>query len=124
MFDTVITEFLVSMDNDFRIAVRAKTVSPLSKLLLKFAIIVDFSIEDDDDTFIFVENGLVAKRYVDDREAPDADRHTIAYPDALFVRTTMANGLTHRIDEQTCVVTVTPRIDEPRYSAHLLVLPF
>jgi hypothetical protein len=120
MLYTIIPVFLVCVDDYFSVAIGPKTVPTLLELLLEFAIVVDFSIEDGQDTFILVEHGLVAQGSVYDGEAAHAERHAIAYPDSLFVRATMSNDPTHRVDHHTCIVIGVTCVNESRYSTHLL----
>jgi hypothetical protein len=120
MMYAIIPVFLVGVDDHLGVAIGPQAVPALLKFLLKSTVVVDFSVEDDQDTFILVEDGLMALGPVDDGEAAHADRHAIAYPDALFVRATMPNDPAHRSDDGACLIVGVTRVNESRYAAHLL----
>src|SRR6266487_4709301 len=118
MFDTIITILLVGMNNCLCIAISSKVMSSLLEFFLKLTIIIDFTIEDDDDTPIFVENGLMAVSQVDNGEAARTQRNSLPYPGPLIIWPTVRNDLAHSVYELLRIVTTALRVDKSSYSAH------
>jgi hypothetical protein len=120
MLCAIVAILLVRVDYNLGIAIGPQAMSTLSKLFLQFTIIVDFSIEDDQHTFILVEHGLVTTGSIYNGEAAHAECYAVSYPHTMFVRATVSNDLAHCIDQPTCLVIVVTRVNESSYSAHVL----
>src|SRR5947209_18188109 len=118
MLDTIITVFLVCMHNNFSIAVCSKVVAMYLQFLLKLIIVVNFSIEDDEDALIFVKNGLMPACYVDNGETAHAERDSIAYPNSLIVWSTVPNNLAHASNKPFCVISVALYVNKSCDSTH------
>src|SRR5690349_2467639 len=110
------------MDDNFCVAISTKTVSALLEIFLEVAVVVDFSIENDEYTLVFVENGLVATGKVCYSEATHPQGYAIAYPDSLVIRAAVSNNLTHRIDKQIGLIAATIHINKSRDPTHLFIL--
>src|ERR1700738_2110023 len=105
MFDAIITILLVGMNNCLGIAISTKAMPSLLEFFLKLRIIIDFSIEDDEDTLIFVENRLLAASQVDNGEAAHTKRNSLSYPGPLIIWPTVTNNLAHAVYELLRIVT-------------------
>src|SRR5712692_4093140 len=103
MLDTLITVFLVGVNDGLGVTIGAEVMAAFLKFLLKLTIVVDFPVQDDENAPIFVKNGLVAAGQVNDREAAHPKCSSVTHPGSLIVRPTVANDLAHTIDELLCV---------------------
>jgi hypothetical protein len=81
-------------------------------------VVVDFAVEDDADSFVFVIKRLLAGGEVDDREA------TVAKPDAgfkmqaAFVRAAVELRFVHAMEHRTIDVAFASGIKNAGYAAH------
>ena len=66
----LVTEFLVQMNDNFRVAARAEDVALRLEELPQLAVVVDFTVEHGDYGAVFVEQRLIGTRDVDDAESP------------------------------------------------------
>src|SRR5207302_7375094 len=64
-----IAVLLVEVEQDLRVAVRAKAMAGALELLSQLAVVVDLAVLDDVDRPVLVADRLVARVEVDDREA-------------------------------------------------------
>jgi hypothetical protein len=118
VLDAIITVLLVGMNNDLCVTIRGKAVTALLEFFPKLTIVIDFPIEDDEDALIFVKDGLMATREVNNRETAHAQCSSIAYPHSLIVWPTVANNLAHAIYHFFCMVTAALYVNKSSYSAH------
>ena len=65
----------------------------------QLAIVVDLAVEDHGNTFVFVINRLLASDEIDDRQAPHAQGHAVAYHIAFRVRPAMNHAVAHRVQK-------------------------
>ena len=72
MLNAIITVLFVGMNDSLCVTLRAKVMTTFHQFFLKLTIVIDFAIEDDQDTLIFVENGLMTTSQVNNSEATHA----------------------------------------------------
>jgi hypothetical protein len=74
-------------------------VAEFLELLAKFAVVIDFAVENYPGGAVPVVNGLLATLQVDDREAAHAEADGAVKIKAVVVWSTMANGSAHPRDQ-------------------------
>src|SRR6266516_3089188 len=118
MVDAIITILLIGMNNCLCITISSKAMSSLLEFFLKLTIIIDFPIEDDENTLIFVENGLMTVSQVDNGEAAHTQCDSLPYPGPLIIWPTVTDDLAHSVYELLRIVTAVLCVDKSSYSAH------
>src|SRR4051812_4607128 len=92
---------------------------------LKVAKVVDLAVEDDVDGPVFISDGLVATRDVNDAEPAHADRHTICDAIPTVIGAAVANGIAHCAQvgrgRPVLPLRLARSAGETRYSAHLTI---
>src|ERR1700739_1568957 len=68
----IATEFFVEVDNGFGIRVGAKDVAAGAKFVAQLNEVINFPVVDDPDSFIFIGDGLVPGREVDNAKSAHA----------------------------------------------------
>src|SRR5450631_2979697 len=86
------------MNDSFRVAMGRVTMASRDELFAQGGVVVDFSVEDDPEGAIFVADGLVAGRQIDDAEAPHAQAHGTVRVHALIVGSAVHHRLAHSPD--------------------------
>jgi hypothetical protein len=84
----------------------------------QFLIVIDFPIENDEDTVVFIKDGLMASCQIDNGKSAHAQGDSISHPRALIVGSAMPNHLAHLIDQLLRPIVVVVFIDKSSYSAH------
>src|SRR5262249_26471313 len=69
----VVTPLLVTVDDDFGVAVGAKLVAVAQQFALEFGEIVNLAVEDDPDRAFAIRHRLMAAGKIDDGETPEAE---------------------------------------------------
>lgn len=105
------------MNNHLRIAVGVEVVAAALQLLAQLRKVIDFAVEHDPHTTIFVVNGLAAAGEVDNAEPAHAQADVSLRVDAFFIRTAMHNSLCHPANVFAASQVSLPA-DEARYPAH------
>ena len=118
LLNAVITVFLISMNNCFSIRRRLKMVPAFLEDVPQLTIVINFSIENNQNAPVFIENGLVTADQVDDRQAAHTHGHAITHPDPLVIRPTMSNDLTHAVYKLSSIFITTLCINKSGYSTH------
>jgi hypothetical protein len=91
-------EVLVTVHQDLRVAGAPKDVAPGHELRSQIAVIVNLTVEHDDDGGVLVEKRLVSARaQIDDRQAAHADPDVAFDQRAIVVRAAMADAGRHRL---------------------------
>lgn len=122
MLHAVRPVFFVKMNDRFRVALSAVLMTERSQLLAQDGMVVDFTIENDPDSTVFVAKGLVSGREIHDAEAPHADPDGTSSVDSLVVRSAMDHGSAH-LPENSGLNPRAPELHDPRDATHLLMLP-
>jgi len=65
--------FFIQMNQDFHITVGIKAMPLGNQAISEFFVIVNFTVADRHDAFIFVEHGLIAAAQVNNRKPPKAE---------------------------------------------------
>ena len=86
------------MDNNLRVSVSIEMVATSFEFAPQLEKIVDFTVENDPDAFVFVVNRLVAAGKVDDTEPAHAQAGWALGVNAFIVRTTVNDSLAHSAD--------------------------
>ena len=82
--------FFVKVNEHFRVGCRVEHVALGFQLFPDFLVVVYFSVENDTDTLIFVEYGLVAAGgYVNDRQASVSEGEILISVYGLIIRSPM-----------------------------------
>src|SRR5947209_10837695 len=109
------------MDDHLGVCMRAKDMSLTLQFRPQIGEVVDFSIEDDENSTVFVENRLVTARQVNDAEPPHAQAHAIFDKNAFVVWPAMHDLLTHLMN-QRLFHTAARCAHDPGNSTHKLYL--
>src|SRR5262249_1882999 len=105
------------MNDGLGVARGSKHVPAPGELSSELGIVVDLAVEDDPHRAVFVRDGLVSVREVDDAQPAHAERDAPAEMNALVVRPTMRHPAAHRADLTLGDRTAT-RAQDSRDSAH------
>ena len=98
LLNTIASHLLVEMDDHFCVAVSVENVTAAFEIRTKLGEVVNFSVVDDTDGFVFVENRLVTSGEVDDAQPPHAQARAVLYENAFVIGSAMNNALTHPMD--------------------------
>ena len=93
-----IAVLLVSVNDDFCVAVGIKAVPFFQEVVFQLPVVVYLSVENDSDGAIFVVHGLASAGQVDDGKAAHAQADAIAHLHAFIVGTAMKDCGAHRPD--------------------------
>src|SRR5215469_1838112 len=119
--DTFRLIFLIGMDDHFGIAVCGETVATFLEFCSQFTEVVNFSVENNPDRFVFVVNRLVSAGQVDDAQSPHSQGDVISNEYALVVRPSVENRLAHPMS--SCVVGSNAiEAQYPGYAAHVRLI--
>src|SRR5215467_1971667 len=116
--DTVGSDFLIEMNDDFCIGLRRKQMSPTFELLAQLLEIVDFSVENHRDAAVLIKDGLMAACHINDAEPAHSQPNTVLDKDALVVGSTVHHGLAHLMDRGTIDSAIIALTDNASNSAH------
>src|SRR5262249_53344588 len=94
--DGLLAPLFVRVDDDFRVAVRAERVTSGLEVAANVGEVVDLAVEDDPDRPVFVGERLIARREVDDAQAPMTQADALAEVVAVRVGPAMRDGRRHR----------------------------
>src|SRR3990170_1169790 len=83
------------MHDAFGVGIGAKVVVLLIQVGAQLLVVVAFTVVDNGDGFIFVEDGLVAAGHVDDRQAAHGQAYAALLVVALAIRPAVQNGAVH-----------------------------
>src|SRR4051794_30771472 len=95
----VVAVVLVQMHDDLRVGVSREPMAARLQLVAQLHVVVDLSVEDDDDRAVFVGDRLIARLQIDDREPLDAKADALLYERALGVRSAMPDDVAHSRDQ-------------------------
>jgi hypothetical protein len=84
-------------------------------------VIVDLAIEDDEDSVVFVKNGLLTPGKIYDCQPSHAERDAVICPDALLIWPPVTNDFAHGINEMFGALAGTLLVNETGYSTHFCV---
>jgi hypothetical protein len=90
-----LAQIFVQVKDYFDIAVCPETVPFFNQLATQLHIIVDLAIANDGNRFVFVKDGLLATRHIDDGEPRHADGDSATVKISPTVRAAMAQGIEH-----------------------------
>src|SRR5437016_3467652 len=101
-------------------------MATLPQVTLQITKVVNFPIEHDENRLILVEDGLMSTCNINDGKATHTQRDAVTYPDALIVRSTMANDGAHASNQLLYVVLAAIRVavNESSNAAHAGEYPF
>ena len=111
-------EFLITVDDNFGIAVGIETVSLGFELPPQLGEIVDLSVEDHPDSSVLVVDRLLSAFHVDDAEASHPQPDIVCNQHALIVRSPVHDGLTHRLHQVRNHWILTTSVYDTCNSAH------
>src|SRR5579864_5317527 len=93
--DTIISVLLIEMNNDLGIAGRFELMATVLKITCEFAVVVNLTVEHDDNAAVFVIDGLSATGYIDDTETARAQPDCWFKVQTLPVGPPVTNALQH-----------------------------
>lgn len=111
------------MDDDFSIATSVEGVTEGQEFRDQFLIVVDFAVEDDTDTLIFVIQWLLSGGEVNDGKAAVAETDAGLDMQATFVGAAVELRLVHTMENRTINVAFASGIEYSGDAAHVLSLP-
>ena len=88
----------VGVNNDFRVGLRAENVTGGLERVSQFAKIINLAIEDDGECGVFVPDGLLAPRKVDDAEALHTEGGAGSDEGAVAIRAAMLHRTHHALE--------------------------
>jgi len=91
----VLPILFIEMDEDLGVGKGGKLMSSLDKVLPEFTVVVDLTVEDDTDRFVFVEDRLITPCDIDDREPPHPQGDMPVVINPFIVRAAVKNGPAH-----------------------------
>src|SRR5260221_6870381 len=95
-------KFLVEMNDHLGVGVIVAESMPGSQQWrAQFHMIVNLSVENNGDRFVFVENRLLAGFDVDDRQSPHPKRNPLSLPVAGGVRAAVMKALGHTFEQSS-----------------------
>jgi hypothetical protein len=97
MLKAVESVFLVGMNDDFRIGICAKNVSERFQGSPKFWKVIDFSVKNNPDAFIFVTKGLFAGYKVNDCQPSVPESDILVNIKAFTIRSPMGKDSVHPV---------------------------
>ena len=124
MLYAVGTIFFVKMNDGFRVAVRAVSMTQRLQLFAQSGMIVNFTVENNPGRAVFVAERLVSGRQINDAEAAHADPDRTRSVDSFIVRAAMDHGSAHPTKSCRINPRVVPELHDPGDAAHLLALSF
>jgi hypothetical protein len=86
------------MNDDLGIALRVEIMAALFQVPAQFGEVVDLSVENDPDVFLFVVDGLMPAGKVDDAQSPHPQADGTLGIDAFIVRAAVHDRLTHAVN--------------------------
>ena len=89
------TPFLVAVNQDFCICLCLETMSFFLQLLPKCLEVIDLAVKDNDDSFVFVIDWLVACLQIDNSQAPMSQAAFIVHKKAFPIRPAMRDPFSH-----------------------------
>src|SRR5580700_2701843 len=95
MFDAIPAVFLVEVDDSFRIAARAVSVSPGFQSSAQLGVVVDFAVVDDPNILALVGQRLMTCLDVNDAQPPHGQAHILLHEKTVIVGTTVRDALIH-----------------------------
>src|SRR5579862_5108844 len=117
--DAVRSQILIKMHNNFRIGVRRESVPALLQFGAQFRKVIDLAVINDPNRFIFVEDGLVPTREIDNAEAAHSQTHAVFHKDPLVVRTSMHDRLAHPVDDAGVQTSIRTGLNYSGYATHI-----
>src|ERR1700681_1131914 len=99
LLNTLRPILFVKMNNRFRIAAGGESMAAGLQLGIQLLKVVDFAVEDDRYSLVFVEDWLVPARNIDDAETPHAQSDAALYKDTFVVWSTVNDGFTHPVND-------------------------
>ncbi len=91
---------LVGVDDGLGVAVGAEAVAEVFEPFFKLAEVVDLAVEDDPGGALFVGDGLLPAREVDDGEPPHGEPDVTLEVAPLLVRAAVMDGLVHAAEQR------------------------
>ena len=95
VFDAIISVFLVQMHNGFGIALGTVAMASGLQVPAQLLVIVDFPIEDDPNTFVFIVDRLMTGLNVDDAEPAHRQADICFGENSVVIRPAVDNLLVH-----------------------------
>jgi hypothetical protein len=77
------------VNDDFGVAVCGESVTEFFQERLELTVVVNLAVENDPDGSVFVVDGLMTARKIDNRESPGAESDAGVDEDALVIGSTM-----------------------------------
>ena len=98
LMEKVVAILFVEMDQNLRVGMVGPKCVPLrSQLRLKLGIVIDFAVEDDAYGIVFIEDGLLSRLQIDDRQTAHSEGDVGALPMPRLIRTAMRNEVRHAL---------------------------
>ena len=110
--------FLVEVDDDLGVGVRAEDVALGLQLRLALGIVEQLAVVDDGDGLILVEDRLLAVAEPDDRQAAVGEAEAGADEIAVVVRTAVPERLRHALQSGRVRLTLSREVNDSSDAAH------
>src|SRR5712664_3384783 len=91
----------MEMNNGFRVAPAAITMTAFLQLLAQFLVVVNFTVVNEPYRAIFVRDGFLPRLLADDAETAHRQANVLGNVKSVFVRTSMNDLPVHRFDDGT-----------------------
>ena len=111
--EKAVAQFLVEMCDHFRVAPTGESMTLGFEFLPQSLVVVDLSVEDNPDRFIFVRHGLVDSFDIDNAQSAHPKACQLVAVVALFIRASVDERLRHSAKQ----LVVLPSV-ETSYSTH------
>ncbi len=100
-FDTRLAPLLPGMHDDLGIAFRVKAMPGSLQFRDQFLVVVDLAIEDHHHRTVFIEQRLLTRGHIDDRQAPVAKTHARLDVQAALIGAAMQLGVVHALQRNS-----------------------
>ncbi len=110
------------MHDDFGIAARMKNMAERLQLGNQFLEVVDLAIENHGNRAIFIEQRLLTRRQIDDRQTAMTETETGLDVLATFIRTAMELALIHALDQLCRHIAPAAHVEYSYDSTHWFVI--
>jgi hypothetical protein len=98
VLDYTHTILFVEMKDSLSIAMRSIDVAASFELVAEIGVVVDFAIERNVQSLVFVSHRLMAGRYVDDTQSAVTQADIPVDKKTCVIRPAMSNNITHALE--------------------------
>ncbi len=118
LLNAIGTQVVVEVKDALGVGFGGEAMAAAFEIRTQLGKVVDFAVEDDPGTAIFVEDGLMSAGNVDDGKAAHAEARTVSHVDAIVIRAAVADGVAHVTHESFGDIALASCADDSGYATH------